>query len=124
MAPLPFRNMFPWVCLLLLVLPLAGCTDESSLKIIRVSLKNTETYEYVMHVGDEEGAMISTQASHYTISEIRHDASTSWAAVFVYQPATGYVGSDVAAIKIFTGSDGAGPNTRTKTVIFDFEIIN
>ena len=119
-----FRSIVPLVCLLLVVGHLEGCADGDSTEIVRVSLKNAETYAYPTHVGDEEGAIISTQPDHYTISEIRRDAGTRWDAVYFYQPAASYVGSDRAEIKIFTGSDGASPNTRVKTVLFYFEIHN
>lgn len=109
---------------LLLVVHLEGCGEANDLESVRVSLKNTETYQYPTFVGDEEGASISTQAKHYAISEIRRDQSTTWDAVYFYQSAASYVGSDYAEIKIFTGSNGASPSTRIKAVAFYFDIHN
>lgn len=100
---------------------LAGCSDDR-IEVIRISLQNTETYRYPTSVGDEEGAKIATQARHYRISEVRRDSSTKWDAVYLYQPAADYVGSDHAVIKVYKGSDGASPNTRITEVRFYFEI--
>jgi hypothetical protein len=74
--------------------------------------------------GDEDGARISTQAKHYSISEIRRDAETNWVAVYVYQPAAGFVGSDYVEIEILTGSDGVSPPTNIERVAFRLVIRN
>jgi hypothetical protein len=124
MTNLRFHSLAALVLLLPVVVHLQGCTEANSFDMVNVSLKNTETYQYPTVGGDEDGAMVSKQANHYSISEIRHNAETNWVAVYVYQPAAGFVGSDQAQIKIFTGSDGASPPTHTKTVIFFFEIHN
>lgn len=109
--------------LLLVVLP-AGCSELDSVEIVRPSLKNTDTFQYPAHVGDEEGASVSTQAKHFSVSEVRRDSTTNWDAVYFYQPASGFVGSDYAAIRIYTGSDGASPNDNIKEVRFYFEVHN
>ncbi len=119
-----FHSLAGLVLLLPLVVYLQGCTDANSFDMVSVSLKNTETYQYPTVGGDEDGAMVSKQANHYSISEIRRNAETSWVAAYVYQPAAGFVGSDRAEIKIVTGSDGASPPTHTKTVVFRFDIHN
>lgn len=112
------------VVLLISVVHFAGCSDLDSVKTVRVSLQNTETYQYPTFVGDEEGTSLSTQAKHYTISEVRHDSTTNWAAVYFYQAAAGYVGSDYSAIRIYRGSDGASPNTHITEVRFYFDVHN
>jgi hypothetical protein len=101
-----------------------GCNGPNSIETVSVSLKNTETYEYRTVGGDEEGARISTQARHYSISEIRRDAATNWYAVYVYQPAAGFVGEDHAEVEVMTGSDGASAPTNIKRVVFRFSIHN
>lgn len=121
MTNLRFHNL---VRVALLHFGLQGCDDVNSLERVSVSLKNTETYQYPAFVGDEEGASISTQAKHYSISEVRRDSTTNWDAVYFYQPAASFVGSDYAAIRIYTGSDGASPNTNIKEVRFYFAIHN
>jgi hypothetical protein len=109
---------------LLLVIVLAGCGDLDSVRVVRVSLLNSETYRYPTFVGDEEGAAVSTQAKHYRISEVRRDSTTNWDAVYFYQPAAGFVGSDFAAIRVYRGSDGASPNTEIHEVRFYFSVGN
>jgi hypothetical protein len=109
---------------LLLVVVFAACGDKDSVSVVRVSLLNTETYQQRWVVGDEEGAAVSTQARHYRISEVRRDSTTNWDAVYFYQPAAGFVGSDFAAIRVYRGSDGAGPSTDIQEVRFYFSVAN
>lgn len=111
---------------LLVLLPFLhlGCRDSSSVDVISVSLKNADTYHYPTVSGDEDGARMSIQAEHYSISEIRRDAETQWVAVYVYRPSAGYVGADYAEIEIFTGSDGASAPTRITRIGFRFDVHN
>jgi len=44
--------------------------------------------------------------------------------VYIYQPKTGYIGTDYAEIEIQSGSDGASPPTNIRTVAFRFVITN
>lgn len=112
------------VVLLLGVFRVQGCKDSSSVETVKVSLTNSETYRYPTVGGDEEGARISIQPNHYSISEIRRSAETNWVATFVYQPTAGFVGSDYAEIEVVTGSDGASPPSNVKRVVFHFDIHN
>jgi len=107
----------------LLGLPV-DCADSASVETVTVSLANSQTYEYPTVGGDEEGARISVQPTHYATSEMRRNDATHWVATFVYQPAAGFVGSDHAEIEILTGSDGASPPRNVKRVVFDFDIHN
>jgi hypothetical protein len=110
------------ILLLAVVALVQGCRESNPVETITVSLQNAEVFHYPTVGGDEDGARIATQANHYRISEIRRDAATNWVAVYVYQPAPGFVGSDYAELEIFTGSDGASPPTSTKKVAFRFSI--
>ncbi len=97
-------------------------SSESSLEI---TLKNTEQYEYNTKIGgDEEGAKIITQANHYHRSEIVRDESTSWTAVYKYEPASGYTGRDYVELETQTGSDGASPPTETSLIKITFFVTN
>src|ERR1041384_7772709 len=92
-----------------LLLPVAlqvEACNSPAVQTVSVSLSNSEVYQYPTVGGDEEGATISSQAGHFRISEIRRDASTNFVAVYVYQAATGYVGSDSAEIRITSSADG------------------
>jgi hypothetical protein len=99
-------------------------TIERVSQTITVYLKDTDTYQYATVGGDEESAIITFQAQHYSVSEIRRNAATKWFALYFYQPMTGYVGTDHAEIEIQAGSNGASPPTNIKTVAFDFIISN
>jgi len=91
-------------------------------QVITVALRNTDTYQYPTVGGDEEGALITRQARHYRVSEIRRDASTGFVCVYVYQPLAGYTGNDYAEIEIRAGSDGASPPGSITRVGFQFII--
>jgi hypothetical protein len=99
-----------------------GCREPGAVETVKVSLANSQVYEYPTMGGDEDGARISIQPKHYSTSEIRRNAETNWVATFVYQPITGFVGSDYAEIEIMTGSDGASPPRNVKRVVFEFDI--
>ena len=110
-------------CLLAAVLVgVQGCKSPNTDETVIVYLKNTETFQYRTVGGDEEGARVSTQASHYSVSEIRRDASTDWYAVYFYQPVAGFVGEDHAEVEIMTGSDGASAPTNIRKVVFRFSV--
>jgi hypothetical protein len=116
------HRLFPFVLLIPAVVYVQGCRKSNPVETVTVSLKNTETYQYPTVGGDEEGARISTQANHYSISEIRRNAETNWVAVYVYRPAAGFVGSDYAEVEILTGSDGASSPTSIRRVAFRFAV--
>ena len=82
---------------------LVGCSPYPGLgsdKHITVSIKNSDMYEHDLGMsGDEEGASIKRQASHFTVSEIVRDSTTNWAPVYRYQPSKGYVGTDSVEIQ-------------------------
>ena len=112
------------VALLPVVFQTQACKDASSVETVKVSLTNSQAYQYPTVGGDEQGARISVQPSHAITSEIRRNAETNWVATFVYQPTAGFVGSDYAEIEIVTGSDGASPPRNVKRVVFQFDIHN
>jgi hypothetical protein len=124
MTRLALRKSAGLIVLLTLVLPVHACHQTDLVQTIKVSLRNTETYQYPTVGGDEEGARVVRQAQHYSVSEIRRNAATNWIATYVYRPLAGFVGSDRAEIEILTGSDGASPPTHIKRVAFDFIIQN
>jgi len=122
MASLPTRKLAVFPCLLAIVVHLQGCRGSNPVETINVSLKNTEVFQYPTVGGDEDGARISIQAKHYRTSEIRRNAETNWVAVYVYQPAVGFVGSDDVDIEVLAGSDGASLPSNAKKVVFHFDI--
>jgi hypothetical protein len=114
---------FRFTCLVAAILAgVQGCKDPNADETVIVYLKNTETFQYRTVGGDEEGATISLQAAHYSISEIRRDAATNWYAVYVYQSAAGFVGEDHAEVEVHTGSDGASAPTNIKKIVFRLSI--
>ena len=102
---------------LLSAFSILACASADSTQSIDVSLQKDALYQYATVSGDEEGARISTQAGHYAISEIRRDSTTNWVAVYVYQPAAGFVGSDQVELELLTHSDGASPPIAKRLTI-------
>ena len=100
-----------------LALPMISCAPANSQQTIEVSLHKGELYQNPTVGGDEEGARIATQAGHYAISEIRRGPSTNWVAVYVYQPAAEFIGSDQVELEILTHSDGVSSPTVQKVAI-------
>lgn len=113
----PLRRLVAFALVLSASVHIHGCRNPTEVETVRVSLENTETYSYPTVGGDEEGARISIQAKHYSISEIRRDAETNWVAVYFYRPAAGFVGTDYVEIEILTGSDGASPAKISRVVL-------
>ena len=91
---------------------LIGCSPYPSLdsdKDITVAIKNSGVYEHDLGMsGDEEGASIKRQASHFTVSEIVRDSTTNWSPVYRYQPSKGYVGTDSVEIQTIQVDVAAG----------------
>ena len=93
------------------VLPKKANHNQDNL--IWVELKQAETYEYKTGVsGDEEGVLIKKQAVYYEVSEMIRDSTTNWEAVYRYQAAKNYVGSDEVEIETSRSSDGVSPSTE------------
>lgn len=122
MKPMHVHGLVAVALLLPAAVAVQGCRESNTVETIPVTLRNTDTYQYPTVGGDDDGARISTQAGHYSISEIRRNAETNWVAVYVYRPAPAFVGEDYAELEIFTGSDGASPPTDIRRVAFRFLI--
>lgn len=114
---LPLSRLTAALFVLPLVLVTPGCTATDATQTIAVALQKGQTYEYRTVGGDEEGATIVVHPMHFAISEIRRGPATNWVAVYVYQPAAGFVGSDYAELQVLTGSDGASPPAAKKVAI-------
>jgi hypothetical protein len=108
------------------------CTDlgevvapATTVQVIPVALRNTETYQFLTNVGgDEEGVLITKQAAHYSVSEIRRDASTSFLCVYIYEPQAGYTGSDYAELEIRINKAGTSESTQVSRLGFSFTVTN
>ena len=121
---LSFKQIIFIICFSTII-QLYSCKDNNSVSPIseddiNVSLKNYETYEYPTVSGDEEGAIIKTQAKHFEISEIKRNAGTNYVAVYIYKSKLDYVGNDFVEIETRKGSDGASPPTEIKTIKINF----
>jgi hypothetical protein len=107
MKPPSSKRIFLFLASLSLLMSEVACKQKVAVEALSISMRNTDQYQHPTVGGDEEGAKISMQASHYSVSEIRRDSETNWIATYVYQPTAGYTGADYAEIEILGGSDGA-----------------
>lgn len=81
--------------------------ERQTIKTMDVLLKNTEEYSYDFNIsGDEEGASITTQSTHYQTSKLKRDSYTNWSVVYLYKPESGYIGTDYVEIEFCTGGEG------------------
>ena len=92
---------------------------------IDVTIKANTNYAFDLGgFGDEDGAGISRQATHYEVSTIIRDTATS-AILYNYRPALNYTGTDEVEIKSARGSYGMrGPHTRITLTTIKFTITN
>lgn len=120
MTGLGSKRATAWLALLVLMAA-AGCRDHDKVHLVEVSLSNTQLYLHPTVGGDEEGARISTQARHFSVSEIRRSEATNFVATYVYQAAPGFVGTDWAEIDVLRGSVATAP-THINRIAFRFVV--
>jgi hypothetical protein len=99
-----------------------ACKEKLAVEYLSVSIRNIDRYQHPTVGGDEEGARISLQARHYSVSEMRRDSETNGVVTYIYQPTAGYTGTDDVEFEILTGSDGATAPQITKKVRLHFLI--
>lgn len=96
---------------------------NSTTKTINVSIKSNQTYQYDLGgFGDEEGASISRQASHFQVSKTERVNYVK--IIYTYTPTQNYVGTDEVELKAERGSDGASPNKDITIFVIKFKITN
>jgi len=105
-----------------------GCSKEepgiSPANEITITLGRNETYRYDLGLfGDEEGARITTQASHFLVSELNSDINSSNIR-YTYTPTDDFTGTDVVVLKSMRGSDGASQNNQVILTTIKFMISN
>ena len=109
------------LCAIAIFLPLVSgslaCDDTDAAERLTVFLSTGESFADPPVSGIEEGARITRQAQHAAVSEIRRNADTNWVATYVYQPISGYIGSDNVQLEVHTGSHGAGPGDIRRITI-------
>jgi len=101
---------------------LSGCASKDDTEIISAVLRSGETFHRDFAYMDEDGATIVEQAQHFLVSEVRRNASTQWAARYVYEPAPGFVGNDRVELEVRTGAESATDLGRVRRVSIRFSI--
>ncbi len=101
-----------------------GCKKDDpndATKTIYVSIKTNQTYQYNLgSFGDEEGAGITRQASHFQVSQLERINYVN--VVYTYKPLQDFNGIDVVELKAERGSDGVSPNDKIIVYIFNISI--
>ena len=121
-------------CILTLIIPIAlltisqGCSKEDivlhSPDTNTVTLTRNETYHFDPgYFGDEEGASISRQATHFNVSKLDRDNSTG-KIDYTYTPALNYIDPVEVELKSMRGSDGPSSNNNIIITTIKFNISN
>ena len=107
------------------ILFFSACKKAPVYETITKNLKVNESYEYNLgSFGDEEGAGISKQAQHFSISEIDYTQINSSVIIYKFKPALNFEGVDEVQLKSSRGSDGSGPNKNIIYTNIKFVIAN
>ncbi len=96
-------------------LSIQSCKKNNTVEPERISINTTirlnNSYEYDLGAfGDEEGATITKQASHFSVSAL--ERLSTGAIFYNYTPTTNFVGTDEVEIKSARGSNGASANNK------------
>ena len=86
---------------------------------INVTLKNSDSYQKDLAAGgDEEGAIIKVQATHYEKSELIRNESTNFSVIYHYKPATDFIGEDEVVIEVINNKTGLDPIIKNVKITF------
>jgi hypothetical protein len=101
-----------------------GCKKDDSQNspvTIQVNMKVNQTFQYnLRYFGDEEGAIMVRQGSHFQTSKLeRLDYEKI---KYTYIPLPDYTGTDEIELRAGRGLDGANPNTNIISYIFKIRI--
>ena len=100
----------------------SGCEHDpkkvQATEEINETLKNTESYQKTLVGGDEEGASIKIQATHYENSELIRDESTNFNVVYHYKPVIDFIGTDFVVIDVTRNKTGVNPEVQTLKINF------
>lgn len=91
---------------------------------ITETIRVNQTYQFDLGIfGDEEGASISKQANHFSISSVDREVNTG-KIIYKYTPATNFVGTDEVEIKSTRGSNGSSLNNKIIFTTIKFTVTN
>jgi hypothetical protein len=103
------------------LIAVGACQSPTAVETLTVPIASGDTYRHATVGGDEEGAIIITQALHYAISEMRRDSTTNWVATYIYRSAAGFTGRDMVEIEISSSSYGDSP-TKVQRLRIEFDV--
>lgn len=88
------------------------------------TIKANQSYQFDLgNFGDEEGASISKQANHFSISSMNREVHTG-KVIYKYTPEINFVGTDEVEIKSARGSNGSSQNNKIILTTIKFTITN
>jgi maltose-binding protein MalE len=104
------KTIIKLVLFIVLIVIFESCNKDentSLAEIINVTIANTENYKYDLFIsGDEESAIIKTQAKNFEKSELIRDSITNWSIVYEYKALSNFKGTDFVEIETCTGGQG------------------
>ena len=115
------------VVLFLIISLVLSCSkeDDNLSKVIevRINLSNTLDYQYSIggNYKEDDIVEITTQASHFVISEII--VTENGYAFYTYKPQFGYLGTDYVEFTSEKIIDSESNQTQTNTYKFSFNIL-
>ena len=120
------KNKFLFLTLICAYLTFTqGCRKDYSnnpTHTINVSISSNQAFQYDLgSFGIEEGASITSQASHFQVSKTERIIN-SWKMIYTYTSTLNYVGTDQVEIKTERGSPGGGPGNKFTTIIIKFTV--
>ncbi len=99
-------------------------TNDPVTQTITETIRVNQSYQFDLgSFGDEEGASISKQANHFSISSVDREVNTG-KVIYKYTPATNFVGTDEVEIKSARGSNGSSPNNKIILTTMKFTVTN
>lgn len=128
------KNIFFWKLGILfgMIFSLQSCKKDSTRELasepisrtIVQTIRSNQSYQFDLgNFGFEEGASISKQATHFSISSVDRIIDTG-KIIYTYIPATNFIGTDEVEIISARGSDGASPNNKLVYTTIKFTVIN
>ena len=124
------KKIFYFWTVLLLVVTISCNNDDNELVVkttitteLEVTIVTGEDYFYDLgSFGDEEGAGITTAASHAEISELFYELDPN-RYVYKYRPETGFIGTDFVVLTTAKGSNGGSPNPNIEVIEISISVI-
>ena len=101
-----------------------GTSNGPVNQTITETISANQSYQFDLgNFGDEEGASISKQANHFSISSMDREVNTG-KVIYKYTPEANFVGTDEVEIRSARGSNGSSTNNKIILTTIKFTVTN